>query len=316
MNLQQVTFADADLARKTLKEMYPQAKQVTLIEHGYDNIVGLIDDVYAVRFPRNSNAYKRSQYEKEILRSLSGLKSISLPRIIDERSTPPCLVTTFVQGVHLSPSDVNGFTPEQQDNFGKSVGRFAFELHSLLSVDEARKFRKKLGLDELEEEPWAIYMEKTLVKTTFPTNVQDELAKHYFELWKQHATDEGLVVVHDDLHTENMLFEQGHLSGVLDFGDTNIGTPEQELRQLYRINEKVLRSAIAEYSDHSGLQLNLDAAINWAVAQELAAYSERLMANNTKHPAFARACHNLNKWLPEGKWGQGFEIALRDSTLQ
>jgi aminoglycoside phosphotransferase (APT) family kinase protein len=316
MSLQQVTFADANLARKALTEMYPQAKQITLIEHGYDNIVGLIDGLYAVRFPRNSNAYKRSQYEKEILRNLSELKSISLPHIIDERDTPPCLVTTFVHGVHLSPIDVNGFTPEQQEDFGKSVGRFAFELHSLLSVDEAREFRKKLGLDELEEEPWPIYMEKRLVKTKFPTNKQDELAKQYFELWKQHDTEEGLVVVHDDLHTENMLFEKGRLSGVLDFGDTNIGTPEQELRQLYRINEKVLRSAIAEYSAHSGLQLNVDAAINWAIAQELAAYSERLTTNNTKHPAFARACHNLNKWLPEGRWGQGFEIAHRDSTLQ
>jgi len=316
MDLQQVTFANADLARKTLKVMYPQAKQITLIEHGYDNIVGLVDDIYAVRFPRNINAYKRSQYEKDILRGLVGLKAIELPHIIEERESPPCLVTTFVHGVHLSPSEVNDFLPEQQDNFGKSVGRFAFELHSLLSVDEARKYRKKLGLDDLEEEPWPIYMEKTLVKAKFPTPRQDEYAKEYFKLWKQHDTRDGLVVVHDDLHTENMLFSQGQLDGVLDFGDTNIGTPEQELRQLYRINERVLRAAIDAYSELSGLQLNIEAAINWAVAQELAAYSDRLMTNNTKHPAFARACQNLNKWLPDGEWGKGFEIAGRESTLQ
>ncbi len=105
-----------------------------------------------------------------------------------------------------------------------------------------------------------------------------------------------------DLHTENLLFDNGKLIGVLGFGDTNIGTPEQELRQMYRINETVLQSAVNTYEQLSGYQLNLQACKIWSITQELAVYSEMITNNNTNHPAFSRAALNLQNWLPEANW--------------
>lgn len=300
-----MTFADSTMAREALKEMYPQAKQITLVEHGYDNIVGLVDDKYAIRFPRNSNAYKRSLYEKEILKNVTELKSVEVPRLVSVKNNPPCLVTSYINGIHLRSKNISHFTLAEQSIFGKTIGRFAFELHSTLSVDETRGYRKKYGLDKLEEEPWPIYLKKTLLNATFPTLEQAELANKYYYLWKDTEKNENLVVVHDDLHSENMLFKHNKLSGVLDFGDTTVGTPEQEFRQLYRINKYVLQAAINEYSNLSGLQLNPETSKTWAIAQELASYSERLSTGNTQHPSFIRACKNLNKWLPEAKWGEG-----------
>jgi hypothetical protein len=44
--------------------MYPDAETIRLVEHGYDNIVGLVDETVTVRFARNATAYKRMKYER------------------------------------------------------------------------------------------------------------------------------------------------------------------------------------------------------------------------------------------------------------
>jgi hypothetical protein len=113
-----------------------------------------------------------------------------------------------------------------------------------------------------------------------------------------------------------MLFENQKLIGILDFGDTNIGTPEQELRQLYRINEIVLVAAVKMYEHLSGYTLNLEASKIWAITQELAAYSGRLLSNNKNHPSFFRSARNLNKWLPQGSWDTEIDTNKILSTNQ
>ena len=292
-----------DTVRATLQTIYPAAKQITLVEHGYDNIVGLVDETYAVRFPRNADAYRRSQYEKSILQSINQPQELAIPKVLDERSDPPCLITNFLHGTHLNSKALNNLTPAEQEQFAKDIARFTYTLHKSLSVDEVRGFREKFEIHKLDED-WNVYFKKHLSRVDLPNSVQNELVKQYYEQWQKYETQESLVVIHDDLHADNLLFENGALIGVLDFGDTSIGTPEQELRQLYRINETILRTAIEAYSKLSGLELSFEAAKAWAVVQELGSYVDRLSTGSKNHPSFIRACNNLNKWLPEGEWGK------------
>lgn len=111
------------------------------------------------------------------------------------------------------------------------------------------------------------------------------------------------MVVHDDLNAENMLFQNHGLVSILDFGDAYIGLPEQEFRQLYRINDLILTAAAKKYEELSGKRLNIEASRAWAIVQELAVYAELLVKKDTEHPSFLRAAQNLTKWLPEGAWG-------------
>lgn len=292
-----------ETVRSTIKAMYPDAKQITLVEHGYDNIVGLVDEEYAVRFPRNAEAYRRSQYEKSVLKSINQPQDLEIPKVLDERSSPPCLITSFVHGTHLNSSEMNSLAPAAQEQFARDIAHFVHKLHQSLSVDEVRGFRKEFAIDKLDED-WGDYFAKHLSKAKLLNSVQNQLVKKYYSEWLEHETKENIVVIHDDLHANNLLFENGKLVGVLDFGDTSIGTPEQELRQLYRINEVILRVAIETYSQLSGLELSFEAAKTWAIVQELGSFVDRLSTGSTKHPSFIRACNNLNNWLPEGNWGK------------
>lgn len=295
-------FANLDTAKQIIKHFYPNTKNIRFIDHGYDNLVGLVDDKYALRFPRNESAYYRNQYEQHVLKDIEVLNEVSIPRILGSGENPAYTITSFVAGNHISSEEINSFPLDKQRKIGENVARFAYAMHSLLSVEKALEYRKQYGLDKLTEEPWGIYFEKVLNLQQFPTSKQDKLAKEYYKLWKNLKYTTTTVVVHDDLHTENLLFMNGELVGVLDFGDTNIGYPEQEFRQLYRINEEVLKAAVETYEHLAGHQLNFEAIKIWSITQELAAFSERLITNKTDHPSFLRAANNLQKWFPNGNW--------------
>jgi aminoglycoside phosphotransferase (APT) family kinase protein len=180
-----------------------------------------------------------------------------------------------------------------------------------LEMKNELRLRKELGLDNLATgEPWTSYYQRVVYNGHFSNPVQDKIAQKCYIEWASICNFAPTVVVLDDLHTENMLFnDDNQLIGVLDFGDTNVGTPEQELRQLYRINETVMLAAAQEYQRLSGRRLNLKAIKLWAIMKELADYSKRLAAKDTNHHSFKRANRNLNTWLPKGEWGKGYDLS-------
>jgi aminoglycoside phosphotransferase (APT) family kinase protein len=302
-------FADADVARKIAHELYPKAQSIGIIEHSADNIVALVDTSCAIRFPRNKDGYLRGQYEWHILKRLEGLHILSVPRILNVNADPPYVITSFVPGKHVSAADVRTFSESQQIDFGKSVAQFAYKMHITFNLNEELQLRKDLSLDDLATgEPWPSYLKKVVYDGYFSTPQQDEIAKRCYTEWVKHCDVVATTVIHDDLHTENMMFNNNRLIGVLDFGDTNVGTPEQELRQLYRINEKILMEAVDEYQHLSGKKLNANAIKLWAIMKELADYS-RATSKDTNHHSLKRTSRNLNDWFPEGKWGESYDLS-------
>jgi len=310
MNLPQ-NFADVDTAREIAYSLYPDAQNITMIGHSHDNIVALVDTRYAVRFPRDKNAYARSLYERHIIKQLENAETLKIPSILCEYADPPYVITSFVPGHHISSANVRALSKNYQQDFAKSVARFAYTMHTTFVLDEELPLREELGLDKLEDnEPWPVYYKRVVRNGDFPTAKQDELAKKCYADWVNLCDVAPTVVVHDDLHTENMMFDDGNnLLGILDFGDTNAGTPEQELRQLYRIGEDVMLAAVQEYQRLSGRKLNVEAIKLWAIMKELADYSKALEAKNTNHHSFKRAARNLNTWLPNGEWGKGYDLS-------
>lgn len=305
-----LNFADSDTARKLAHRLYPNALNITMIEHSHDNIVALVDSHYAIHFPRDKSAYQRSLYEKHILSKLETVKTITIPRVLSEHANPHYVITSFVPGHHISSAAVRTLSKTEQQAFAKTVAQFAYTMHAAFTLNEEIHLRQELRLDELtDNEPWPIYYKKVIYDKTYPTATQDALAKKCYADWVRLCDVAPAVVVHDDLHTENMMFENNHLVGVLDFGDANVGTPEQELRQLYRITEEIMMTAVHEYQRLSGRQLNIEAIKIWAIMKELADYSKALGAKKTDHHSFKRAARNLDAWLPKGQWGKGYDLS-------
>lgn len=308
-------FATPKQADAIIAGLYPQAQRVQFVEHGYDNLVVLIDETFALRFPRHAGASARSQYEALLLQDLEhyDFGSIAIPRLLGSHDDPPYLITSFIAGHALTPTQLGQLPRPTQQEFAEDVAQFAFGMHNALPVDRVMELRERFGLEGQKEEPWDVYFKKLLYNATLPIRQQDTVAKDYYEKWSHLEFTTNQVVVHDDLHTENMLFQGNRLGGVLDFGDTNVGTPEQELRQLYRINATITEQAAVAYGKLLGQHLNLEAIRIWAITQELSAYAERLSAGMTDHHAFRGASYNLNQWFETDIWGKGIISAPRDA---
>ncbi|HEY6736644.1 MAG TPA: aminoglycoside phosphotransferase family protein, partial [Candidatus Saccharimonadia bacterium] len=268
--------------------MYPQADHVQFVENGYDDLVVIIDETYALRFPRHAGALARSQFERDILQDLEhhDFGAVAVPRLLGSHENPRYLITSFVPGQTLTPAFIRRLPRPAQQTLAEDIAQFTFELHNALSVDRVKQIRERFGLEGQEEDPWEVYFERLLLRAVLPTRQQDAVAKEYYERWSQIVPTAKQIMLHDDLHTENMLFKGNRLSGVLDFGDTNIGSPEQELRQLYRINDAITVWAAKAYGKLSGQDLDPNIIRIWAITQELSTYSERLQAGSTDHPAF------------------------------
>jgi hypothetical protein len=69
-----------------------------------------------------------------------------------------------------------------------------------------------------------------------------------------------------------------------------------------------MMAGVEEYQRLSNRQLDIEAIKLWATMKELADYSKACAAQNTSHHSFIRASRNLNNWLPEGEWGNGYDL--------
>ena len=298
-------FADIEAARQIVQQRYPDARRIEFIEHGYDNVVALVDTNYAIRFPRHYEAYVRSQYEKAILPKLTAITAVAVPQLVESHDVPPYLVTTYVPGKHLTPDAVNALALGQQAAIGNVIGTFAHQFHSSVTVEDEQASRASAQLGDQFDESWAAYFKHKVGEATFASVTQATIAKQVYTAWQSYQQNtKQHVVIHDDLHLDNMLFSGPELIGIVDFGEANIGTPEQEFRQLCRLHPAVLDAAIATYQQLSGYALDASEIRAWATMQELGAYSRRLTAGQTDHPSFMRSCRYLDTWLPEGNWSQ------------
>lgn len=295
-------FADSARVHDIAQQLYPEAK-ITMVDRGYDNIVALIDQELVLRFPRNEAALVRSRYECDMLGKLDGIKAVVVPKLVVQHDDPSYLVTSFVPGQNVSPEFINGLSIAEQQAIGTVIGTFAYELHSSVSAEREAAFRKSAHLGDQFDETWQQYFTRVVAGGHFVLPEQTRLVKQFYEQWmilnEAHVQN---LVIHDDLHVDNILFTDNKLVGILDFAEANIGTAEQEFRQLYRIDLNVLEAAMAAYNRLMGVELDIEAIKIWAVMQELGSYSRRLQAGQTDHPSFKRATNHLNQWLPEGRW--------------
>jgi aminoglycoside phosphotransferase (APT) family kinase protein len=177
-------------------------------------------------------------------------------------------------------------TPTLQ-KIGKEMAEFAYAFHTRLLPDDIQPF--------LTPRSWSYddYLKRVLFDRQDPNPKIDALAKQYHQAWLNKKLSDELVI-HDDLHTGNLLFDDEYNLSVLDFGAVTIGTAEQELRQAYRLGDAALESAASTYEALSGKPFDRDTAKLWTVTQELGAYCREESGG-----AHERAAENLQFWFPE-----------------
>lgn len=279
---------DIESALEIVRSLYGTKSPIRAVNEGCENLIVIVNDTYTVRFPRTEEVWQQGTAERYILEKLSTIPGMPVPKLITTSNDPAYLVLEYLTGNQLDIAEARSLPGHTLQKIGKEMAEFAYKFHTSIPADEARPF--------LTAPTWSYddYLKRVLIDRQDPNPKIDLLAKQYYQKWMDKKHNKQLVV-HDDLHTGNLLFDSGYnLTGVLDFGAVCIGTAEQELRQAYRLGDDALESAASTYESLSGRPFDRKTAKLWTVTQELGAY-----CREDSGVAHERAAENLRFWFPE-----------------
>ncbi|HEX6462518.1 MAG TPA: aminoglycoside phosphotransferase family protein [Candidatus Saccharimonadales bacterium] len=272
------------------KKLYPHETEFKVINDGQENLIITVRQAYNVRFPRNEEIWQRSLAERSILARLTPL-TLPTPKLISVSESPAYIQTSYLKGKHLDVDAIRKAPIAVQQRVGKEIATFTYQLHQALPVAAIKPL--------LVSPTWSYddYLKRVLDEQVNPNPQINALAKHYYNAWMHKKQIPKKIIIHDDLHTSNLLFSNNHhLTGVLDFGAACMGNPEQELRQTYRLGDIVFDAAIAMYEELSGQSLDRETAKLWTITQELGSY-----CREDSDAVHARAFDNLCYWFPQLK---------------
>ncbi|HEU4914754.1 MAG TPA: aminoglycoside phosphotransferase family protein [Candidatus Saccharimonadales bacterium] len=275
-------------------------QEITFIEHGADNVVAVVNHAYVFRFPRNDDAAKRLYFETALLQRIGAqLRTVQVPELVQVHTRPFYTVAKYIEGEHLNGKTIQTLSEDEQTAIGKRVAMFSAELNQAISGLEVRRLRAESGVDNLDE-PWDVYFDRLFVKDRLPNEKLRPIINQQYALWKDLVRHEQLgYAIHDDIHPSNLLFEGPVLRGVIDFGDTNTGSIEQEFRWLLSMGDTVLRAAIDYYRQSTGANVAYDNVKQWAIMHELSTFTTRLARQDTDSFPFNRARDHLRSWITE-----------------
>jgi aminoglycoside phosphotransferase (APT) family kinase protein len=279
---------DAAAALNIVAELYDSDVTTRVITDGHENLIIAVDETYVVRFPRTEEVWKSSKKERYVIEKLSRHAAMPISRLLKTSESPAYIITTYLKGDQITTKQIRSLPEDILQNIGKQIATFAYTFHTTIPIDEFRPF--------FTPPTWSYddYLKRVLFDRQDPNPKVDALAKTYYHKWldTKKAKD---IVVHDDLHTGNLLFDDRyHLTGVLDFGATCIGSAEQELRQAYRFGDAALEAAALTYEQLSGRPFDQETAKLWTITQELGAY-----CREDTDVVHERARENLHFWFPD-----------------
>jgi aminoglycoside phosphotransferase (APT) family kinase protein len=243
-----------ELARKLITTQFPQLADLTIqqLGYGWDNTVYLVGDEIVFRFPRRKVAIDLLQMEGKILPLLEAYMPLpySKPLYVGEASME--YPAPFLGYPYLAGKFPIGLTDEQRTLSVPILAQFLKRLHAF-PLDLANE--NGIQHDHRNLTDIATRKEKML---SFLSDLsahireEDHLAiANYLEQLNIEPVKPRHIFLHGDLHFKNMLVnEQGIVSGIIDWGDMNIGHPACDLNVVYSFLPPDARGSFyAEYGD-------------------------------------------------------------------
>lgn len=227
---------DIDLAKDLVSGQFPEFSglELTPIElQGTDNIVLRLGDDKMIRLPRRQSSAEGLEQEIHALKAIDGGLPIYIPKIIGigQRAYNypfPWLICSRLEGKNINPAE-GGF---DQNNTATLLGGFISSMQKVAPTSADPKCTRGPNLKDKDEQTRPAI---ELCADTFD-------AQHMEKIWDNalKATPNNIEPVwsHGDLHPGNVLFKDGKLSGVVDFGMAGLGDPAIDLMVAWTLLDK------------------------------------------------------------------------------
>jgi aminoglycoside phosphotransferase (APT) family kinase protein len=271
---------DADRAAALIGEQFPELRDapVRQVAAGWDNVVHLVDERWAFRFPRRAIAVPGVEREIAILPRLAPNLPIPIPvpRFLGAPTAGypwPWFGAAFLPGVELAEA---ALPDESRVGVAVAVGAFLRALHA---PGMSRRVVSGLPVDPMRRADMAFRVPETRRRL------------HALEaagLWRTTPGVEWLLaeaaglpppprvgVLHGDLHMRHVLVgDDGSAAGVIDWGDVCAGDPAVDLSIAYGSFVGRARQALLDaYGPVDGLTEHRARVVATFLAAALLAYA-------------------------------------------
>ena len=231
-----------EIAKKCIENQFPVLMPITAIRcigEGWDNKVFLVDEHIIFRFPRRKIAVETITRENTVLKNIQILNldvEVPNPKYIGYPTSLypyPFHGYEMLQGVSGCHAQLS-----MQDRIS-SLARLAHFLKRLHSVDksqaiamgaEAQLFDRtntSKAVNALNERVEKITVRKIV-------NIDKDQFQHEMkQIQKINLPADDKCLVHGDLYCRHLMFNNGQLTGIIDWGDTGINNESIDLSVIW-----------------------------------------------------------------------------------
>lgn len=244
-----------ELAKQCIESQFPQFKPIENIyqlAEGWDNCVFLVNETWIFRFPRRKVAAPLIERENQLLPVLSQRLTLATFNPIFQGQASKLFPYAF-HGYKMLPGEAAyqlTLSHQQRQNSIQPLALFLKQLHSTDRQQAQQLGAKPQVYDRTDasfivEALWQRFQHinergfAILNETVFAKEMQIALE---IQLDKKHQ-----VLVHGDLYSRHLLFDQGKLSAVIDWGDVGINHPAVDLAVVYSFLPKDLHEIFWQY---------------------------------------------------------------------
>lgn len=235
------------LVRLLLTRQFPQLSTLPIQEigNGWDNTVYRVGDEYVFRFPRRNIAISLLNTEARILPKLEHYITVPYAKPLFFGKESDDYPAPFLGYTYLPGKFPIGISDETRMKSASKLARFLKNLHAF-PVDIAEQAgvlsdqRNLTDIASRKEKMLNLLSNLTLYITQAELNeIADYLRGIHLDQAKHRY-----VLIHGDLHFKNILVDDvGELSGIIDWGDVNLGHPACDLSIVYSFLPPAARAA-------------------------------------------------------------------------
>lgn len=209
-------------------------------DNGWDNIVVIVNNEWLFRFPRKSQYARRIPREKKVCEILShSLQGIEVPKYHvlyknESDSIPFGSYYALIHGEPLTAQTLAGLTVKEQEIIATQLATFLSSLHTIpieRAVEWGFHVERHLTYWRQIQAKLHDYLSHTF--TSIERKSFDCLFENFFEYI--HEPNFQNTMIHADFTHHHILFngKNKKVSGIIDFGDTQIGDPAFDFAGLY-----------------------------------------------------------------------------------
>lgn len=218
-------------AQRCIEQQFPDLgplKKIQFISEGWDNRVFAVNETYFFRFPRREVAVALLAQENQCLPLLQTRLSCAIPNPLYQGQPCADFPYPFQGYVRLVGSTGETLTQVQRQNALEPFACFLKQLHSI-DAQQACALGAKIPVFDRTYLPQIIANFTQRVEKLRQLNLYPDmwvtLQQEIKSIAATSFSPTEFVLVHGDLYYKHLLFQQGQLSGVIDWGDMSISHP-------------------------------------------------------------------------------------------